>query len=616
MITANELRNLFIDFFTKKHEHAKISGASLIPENDPTVLFTTAGMHPLVPFLMGERHPGGKRLVNVQKCVRTGDIEEVGDNTHLTFFEMLGNWSLGDYFKEEAIKMSFEFLTSSRADGGLGIDLKDLAVTCFTGDENAPRDDESAGIWRSLGVSDDRLAFLGKADNWWGPAGQTGPCGPDTEIFYWTGDGEAPTVFDPEDARWVEIWNNVFMQYFKNDKGEFLPLEQTNVDTGMGLERVLAVLNGKKSAFETELFEELIEEVRMLGRYDKELSDEEREAERIIVDHVRAATFMLGDPVPLSPSNNDQGYVLRRLIRRAIRYGRELGIEGFFMRKLAGIVVKNYGEFYGELLENQERIFEEMANEETRFGQTLDRGMGVLKKEMERLSGEKSKGIMAFADDFVFDMFATYGFPLEMTLEEMKKKGWISNDKDLNVLTNNFNQNFEKHQALSRAGADKKFSGGLADHHEETVKLHTATHLLHQALKDVLGDEINQKGSNITQERLRFDFNFERAMTAEEKAQVEEIVNSQIKAALPVSYEEMTVEEAQAKNAIGLFGAKYGEVVKVYKMGEGAMRGENVFSMEICGGPHVANTLELGTFKIAKEESVGSGVRRIKAVLK
>ena len=600
---ANQLRQLYIDFFVKKHDHKEIKGSSLIPENDPTVLFTTAGMHPLVPFLMGEKHPSGARLVDVQKCIRTDDIEEVGDKTHLTFFEMLGNWSLGDYFKEGAIKMSYQFLTEE-----LKLPVSKLAVTCFAGDNDAPRDDEAASIWRGLGISDDRIAFLPKKDNWWGPAGQTGPCGPDTEMFYWTGKGEAPAVYDPEDKNWVEIWNDVFMQYNKTAEGAFEPLAQQNVDTGMGLERVLAVLNNADTPFETELFTEVIEEIRLMAGYT-EVDEARMVSERIIADHLRSATFILGDQCGVGPSNTDQGYVLRRLIRRAIRHGRKLGIEVEFARKIAGTFVKNYGEYYTELLANQERIFEEMSKEEERFTQTLNRGIGVLHREMEK--ADKSKGVQAFAENFFFEMFATYGFPAEMTLEELKAEGFVRNEEDSRFVNEVFEKHFQEHQALSRAGAEKKFSGGLADHSEETTKLHTATHLLHQALRTVLGTHVEQRGSNITAERLRFDFNHPDKMTPEQIQQVEDIVNEQIKKALPVSFEEMSVEEAKAKGAIGLFESKYGDRVKVYTMGEEG----SVFSREICGGPHVQNTSELGGFKIQKEESSSSGIRRIKAVV-
>jgi alanyl-tRNA synthetase len=611
-ITAQELRRLYIDFFVKNYEHKEISGASLIPENDPTVLFTTAGMHPLVPFLMGEPHPAGKKLVDVQKCIRTDDIDEVGDSCHLTFFEMLGNWSLGDYFKKIAIKMSFDFLTFSRKDGGLGLSPDKLAVSCFAGDENAEKDKESADIWIDLGIANERIAFLPKKDNWWGPAGITGPCGPDTEMFYWTGSGSAPLKFEPGNKKWVEIWNDVFMQYNKKENGEYEPLNQKNVDTGMGFERVLTILNGVASPFETELFTGIIDEIRLLTFYDKP-NEEQIESERIVADHLRAATFILGDPCAVCPSNTDQGYILRRLIRRAIRHARKLGIEIDFVRKIAGVVVKDYGDFYTELQENQDRIFKEMASEETCFNKTLNKGIAVLRKEMNRLSDKKKDGVHAFDEKFFFDMFATYGFPVEMILEELSAEGWVSGEKDTGFVTEKFCEYFKEHQALSRVGAEKKFAGGLADHSKEVSKLHTATHLLHQALRNVLGDHVAQRGSNITAERLRFDFTHGEKMTDEQKAEVEKIVNDQIGKAMPVKCEEMSFEEAKKKGAIGLFESKYGEKVKVYTVYDPS--DESVFSMEICGGPHATNTSELGHFKILKEESSSSGVRRIKAIL-
>lgn len=604
-MNAKDLREKYINFFVEKHGHKEIKGASLIPENDPTVLFTTAGMHPLVPFLLGEPHPSGKRLVDVQKCVRTGDIEEVGDATHLTFFEMLGNWSLGDYFKKEAIEMSFEFLTNE-----LGLDKSMLAVTCFEGDDNAPRDEESAEVWRSLGMPDERIAFLGKKDNWWGPAGATGPCGPDTEMFYWTGEGDAPKEFDTEDDRWVEIWNDVFMQYNKKEDGSFEPLEQKNVDTGMGLERVVAVLNGKKSPYETELFTDIIAQIRLLAGYG-EPNESQLHAERVIADHIRSATFIMGDQFGVMPSNTDQGYVLRRLIRRAIRYGKKIGIEGDFVRKIAGIVVKNYSNYYTALNDNAEKIFSGMAKEEEKFNRTLHKGLRILTREMEKLEDKKSEGVKAFDEKFFFEMLATYGFPVEMTIEELKEGGWIEHEGQQKYVMEKFEHYFEEHQKLSRAGAEKKFAGGLADHSEETTRLHTATHLLHQALRDVLGPHVAQKGSNITAERLRFDFSHGEKMTPEQKEEVEKIVNEQIEKALPIHCEEMTVSEAKDRGAIGLFESKYGDRVNVYFMGEG----EDSFSIEICGGPHVENTSELKSFKIKKEESCGAGVRRIKAVI-
>jgi alanyl-tRNA synthetase len=603
---ANELRRKFIDFFVRNYNHKEIKGSSLIPENDPTVLFTTAGMHPLVPFLMGAPHPSGKRLVDVQKCIRTDDIDEVGDACHLTFFEMLGNWSLGDYFKEGAIQMSYEFLTDK--ENGLGLPKSMLAVSCFAGDENAPRDNEAYEVWKKLGIEDGRIAFLPKKNNWWGPAGQTGPCGPDTEMFYWTGSGSAPEKFDSEDPLWVEIWNDVFMQYNKTAEGKYEPLKQTNVDTGMGFERVLTVLNGAASPFETELFEEAMKEINTLKKSSNIVY------ESIIADHLRAATFMLGDEKGITPSNTDQGYILRRLIRRAIRYGKKLGIEENFIVKIADIYIKTYGDFYTDLEKNKSKILEELDQEEQKFSQTINKGLVILSKQLERMDVDESeRNPQYFEENFFFEMFATYGFPLELTMEELQEKGWIRSQKDKEYIIEKFNNHFIKHQELSKAGAEKKFSGGLADHSEEVSKLHTATHLLHAALRQVLGTHVEQRGSNITAERLRFDFSHAEKMTPEQIKKVEEIVNEEIKKALPITCDEMSVDEAKAKGAMGLFESKYGEKVKVYTMGDPV--NNTVFSMEICGGPHAENTADLKSFKILKEESSSSGVRRIKAVI-
>ncbi|MFA4891530.1 MAG: alanine--tRNA ligase, partial [Candidatus Gracilibacteria bacterium] len=584
------------------------------PENDPTVLFTTAGMHPLVPFLLGEKHPSGRRLVNVQKCLRTDDVDEVGDKSHLTFFEMLGNWSLGDYFKEDAIKMSFEFLTLSRSEGGLGLPVERLAFSCFAGDKDAPRDEEAAGVWLGLGVSESRIAFLGKKDNWWGPAGQTGPCGPDTEMFFWagdeTGDGSVPEKFDPSDSNWVEIWNDVFMQYNKNADGTYSELKRGCVDTGMGFERVLAVLNGVETPFETELFVDVVAALRALGGYDvgkKAPSGEMVVSERIVCDHLRAATFILGDQFGVVPSNTDQGYVLRMLIRRAIRHGWKLGIKTEFVRKIAGIYVDIYGSAYPELVDNQEKIFEELVREEGQFAKTLEKGLREFARRASSGFGGGGAGGGGSSGEFAFYMYETYGFPPEMTLEEIRKNPELNKCLDVKKFWKEFEFGLDTHRSLSRSGAEQKFSGGLADNSEVVTRLHTATHLLHQALKQVLGDHVAQKGSNITAERLRFDFTHEDRMTPEQISEVEKIVNEQIEADLPVSCEEMTVEEAKKKGAIGLFESKYGEKVKVYTIGG--------FSKEICGGPHVKRTGELGKFKILKEESSSRGVRRIKAAL-
>lgn len=605
--TANQIRRQFIDFFVKKYNHKEIPSASLIPENDPTVLFTTAGMHPLVPFLMGEPHPSGKRLVNSQKSLRTDDIDEVGDATHLTFFEMLGNWSLGDYFKEEAIKMSFELLTLPWEKGGFGLDKTKIAISCFSGDADAPQDIESAEIWKSLGISSERIAYLPKENNWWGPAGQTGPCGPDTEMFYWTGAGNAPFKFDPSDEKWVEVWNDVFMQYNKKADGTYEPLKQKNVDTGLGFERLVAILHGKPSPFDTELFAPAIEKIKALAK-GEEL---DIKSVRIIADHLRAATFILGDQFGVSPSNVDRGYILRRLIRRAIREAKKIGIESMrrlsqtqwskpFTPMLAEIFIELYKEVYPELEKNRERILVELEQEERRFSVTLDKGIRALRTfidmKQNRITGAEA-----------FYVFETYGFPLEMIEEELAKEGITFSRKEFQVA---FDDAFKKHQALSRAGAEQKFAGGLADHSEQSKMHHTATHLVHQALRDVLGPHVFQKGSNITKDRLRFDFSYPKKMTPEEIKKVEEIVNEQITRDMPVHFEILEVEEAKRRGAIGLFEDKYaqlGNKVKVYFMGD--------YSREVCGGPHVEHTGVLKNFKILKEEACSAGVRRIKAVV-
>lgn len=606
---ASDIRRRFIDFF-KKHPaypHAEISSASLIPENDPTVLFTTAGMHPLVPFLMGETHPAGKRLVDAQKCVRTDDIDEVGDHSHLTFFEMMGNWSLGDYFKEGAISMSFAFLTSPIAKGGLGMDPQKLYVTVFAGDNDAPRDEESIEHWKKqfAGVGmkaemgediDDggRIFTYPKAKNWWGPAGKTGPCGPDTEMFYDTGrthDKKFGAHCHPncDCGRFVEIWNDVFMQYFKKEDGTYEPLKQQNVDTGLGLERVSAILEGKPTHYETELFAGAMEKIRSLATAQDIVS------ERIIADHLRAATFILGDQRGVVPSNTDQGYVLRRLIRRAIRHGKKIGITATFTSMIAKIYIDLYGEFYPELKRHEKRIIDALNDEEARFGKTLVKG----EKEFERLLPKMQADKMV-SGALAFDLYETYGFPLEMTIE-------LAKEHNLEVDEHEFMHALENHQKESRAGAQQKFAGGLADHSEESTMLHTATHLLHQALRTVLGNHVEQRGSNITRERLRFDFCHTQKMTPEEIKKAEDLVNLQIQRDLSVSWSEMRVEEAHKQNAIGLFPDRYDEVVKVYTMGD--------FSKEICGGPHVEHTGVLKGFKILKEEACSAGIRRIKAVV-
>lgn len=596
-MTGSDLRALFLRFYQERG-HAIIPSASLVPENDPSVLFTTAGMHPLVPFLLGEPHPGGTRLADVQKCIRTGDIEEVGDNRHLTFFEMLGNWSLGDYFKEDAIRWSWEFLTGKK---WLNIKPSMLAVTVFAGDADAPRDEESAAIWKSLGVSDARIAYLGKDDNWW-PAGgkHPGPQGPDTEMFYWTGDAPAPEMFDPKDERWVEIWNDVFMQFAKTPEGTLVPLAKKNVDTGMGLERTVAVLSGKKTVFETDLFLPLFAELERLSGKTYGTDPETTRAMRIVADHVKAAVMIIGDDRGVVPSNVDQGYVLRRLIRRAVRFGRQLGIQGEFCVPVADEVVRMYQEAYPEVARNRERVAAELLKEEQKFRRTLEHGL----KEFEKLFS--ATGAITGEDAFI--LYTTYGFPLELT-EELARERGQSVDRDA------FQTEFKKHQDLSRAGSEQKFAGGLADHSEEVVRLHTATHLLHRALKNVLGDHVQQKGSNITKERLRFDFTHPEKVAPEQLVEVERQVNQAIADDLPMQYDEMTTEEAKAAGAIGYFDDKYAQLggkIKVYRAGS---PDKGYFSVEICGGPHVTHTGALGSFKIQKEEAVAAGIRRIKAVV-
>ncbi len=588
---AKELRAKYIEFF-KENGHAEIKSAPLIPDNDPTVLFTTAGMHPLVPYLLGEKHPLGTRLTDYQKCIRTGDIEEVGDPVHLTFFEMLGNWSLGDYFKVESIGYSFDFLTNER---WLNIPLDRLAFTVFAGDEDAPFDEEAFNEWRKHGVSEKRIAKLPKKDNWWGPAGETGPCGPDTEIFYWTGPLPTPEVFDPSDKRWVEIWNNVFMQYFKNAEGKFEPLKQQNVDTGMGVERVTAILQGKASCYDTEIFAPLFAKLDELRGI--ETPAERTRSERIIVEHMRAATFIMGDGV--TPGKVDQAYVLRRIIRRAIREAMKLELNKSFTVAMAQVVIDNYKDVYSELAVNEKIILEEFEREERQFASALDRGTREFEKLIARVPAHIERKVISGKN--AFNLYETYGFPIELTVEMAAEKGFT-------VDMEGYQKAFEKHQELSRQGAEQKFKGGLADHSDETARLHTATHMLHKALRIVLGDHVAQKGSNITAERLRFDFSHPDKMTPEQIAEVQKIVNEQIQRELPVICEEMTVDEARAAGAIGLFGDKYGERVKVYSIGD--------YSKEICGGPHAQNSKDLGEFIIQKEESSSRGVRRIKAIIK
>ena len=648
-LSSNELRALFLKFFQKKG-HSVIPSASVIPENDPTVLFTTAGMHPLVPYLLGQKHPQGTRLTDMQKCIRTGDIDEVGDMSHLTFFEMLGNWSLGDYFKDQMIPWSWEFLTSPE---WLGIDPDKLAFTVFEGDEDCPRDEEAANLWRKCGVKDDHLFYLPKEHNWWGPAGVTGPCGPDTEMFIIT---KKPCGPDCSPAchcgAYLEIWNDVFMQYNKQKDGSFIPLTQKNVDTGMGLERTICVLNGKKSVYETDAFTGILAKIEELCGKKYTPDDENTRAFRIVADHMRTSTFIIGDPRGIGPSNVGQGYILRRLIRRAVRYGMGLGLQEGFTAEIAKVIIDQYKAVYPELEQNKAFVLEQLTLEEGRFARTLKQGEKEFDKVMNNLRRTRKAMEKILADDTLaaaeeavkthvlrpqpdmvsaieavkagdlakvkaecqrihdslnvidgrsaFKLYDTYGFPIEITKELAAENGLTVDEAD-------FAKRFEQHQATSRSGAEQIFKGGLADHSEQTTCLHTATHLLQAALRKVLGDEVHQKGSNITAERLRFDFTFGRKVTPEELAQVEALVNEAIAAKVPITMEEMTVSEAKAQGAMGLFESKYGEVVRVYTMGP--------YSKEICGGPHANNTGDLVSFKIIKEEASSAGVRRIKATI-
>lgn len=588
-MTANELRTMYVNFF-KERGHKEIASASLLPENDPTVLFTTAGMHPLVPYLLGEKHPSGKRLTDVQKCVRTEDIDEVGDDTHCTFFEMLGNWSLGDYFKQESISMSFEFLTKH-----LNIPVERLAVTVFEGDEVVSADEEAVEIWKSHGLKDEQIFRYGREYNWWGPAGQTGPCGPDTEIFYDMGKPKCGPNCGPSChcGKYVEIWNNVFMQFNKEADGSFTELTQKNVDTGMGLERVLTIFNGKTNVYDTELFIPVMEKLKeILSGEGKVLTERDR---RIICEHTRTITFILGDPMKISPSNTEQGYILRRLIRRIIRLFKKADINTNYLCELSDVIIQQYKVTYPELGDNREFILEQLQKEYVLFSKTLDDG---LKKANRYLDNISESGILS--GELAFKLYDTYGFPIEFTSELAQERGY-------QVDMDGFHKKFEEHQNKSRQGAAGKFAGGLADNNEQTARLHTATHLLNGALRRVLGDEVSQRGSNITSERLRFDFSFGRKVTKEELAQVEAIVNEAIQKNIDVILEEMTPDKAYEEGAVGVFSGKYGEIVKVYTVPG--------YSKEICGGPHAKNTGELVAFKILKEEASSAGVRRIKAVI-
>ena len=593
-MTANELRSKYIEFFKSKG-HTEISGQSLIPENDPSVLFTTAGMHPLVPYLLGEKHPSGTRLTDYQKCVRTGDIDAVGDPSHLTCFEMLGNWSLGDYFKKDSIAFSYEFLTSPK---WLGLDPRFISVTVFEGDENAPRDEEAAQYWKDVGMSEDKIAYLPASDNWWA-AGPTGPCGPDTEIFYWVGEGIPPVGSNKatDSDNWMEIWNNVFMQFNRIDEKTLVKLEKQNVDTGMGLERTNCILQGKTSVYLTEVFQPIINKIEELSNYKYGDDEEKDKSVRIIADHSRASVFILGDQKGVTPSNLGAGYVLRRLIRRAVRHGRKLGIEDSFLAKIAETVVENFKCAYPELEQNKEKIYNELTAEENKFRETLRKGEVEFQKLLPNLMKNPQKIIPGRV---AFRLYDTFGFPIELTQE-------LADENGFTVDVEGFKEAEKKHQELSRSQSAGTFKGGLAEQSEITTKYHTATHLLQQALVNVLGDHVAQKGSNITAERMRFDFTHPQPMTKEEIQQVEDIVNEQIKRDLPVTMEIMDLEEAKNSGARALFGEKYETKVKVYTIGD--------FSKEVCGGPHVEHTGLIGTFKIAKEQSSSAGVRRIRAVI-
>ena len=658
-MTAKELRTMYVSFF-RERGHREIPSASLLPENDPTVLFTTAGMHPLVPYLLGEKHPLGRRLTDVQKCIRTSDIDEVGDDVHLTFFEMMGNWSLGDYFKEESVSMSFEFLTRH-----LHIPPERLAVTVFAGDGTAPADEETAQAWKRLGLKEEQIFRYGSEENWWGPVGHTGPCGPDTEIFYDFGKPKCCESCGPACTcgKYVEIWNNVFLLFNKEEDGSLTGLAQKNVDTGMGLERVLTIFNGKTNVYETELFLPLMERLAELGA-GKELPLRDR---RIIAEHVRAVTFILGDPRRIVPSNTEQGYILRRLIRRVIRLFQKAGMESDCLRGLSAIVIDQYRDVYPELGENRDFILEELQKEQALFSRTLEEGLRKANRYLDSLEadfpeavcpneeqpgtdspgavcpkkeqpGTNSPGTVCpkkeqpgtdspeavcpkanksatgspesrrpengkpamLRGELAFRLYDTYGFPIEFTEELARERGFA-------VDMGGFQRKFEEHQEKSRLASAGKFAGGLAEHSEQTARLHTATHLLGGALRKVLGEEVSQRGSNINAERLRFDFSFGRKVTKEELAQVEAMVNEAIDRKIDVVLEEMPPQEAWRSGAIGIFSEKYGDMVKVYTIPG--------YSREICGGPHAGNTEELGRFRILKEEASSAGVRRIKAVL-
>lgn len=581
------IRDKYIEFFVSKG-HKQIPSAPVVPENDPSVLFNTAGMQPLVPYLMGEVHPYGTRLCDYQKCIRTNDLDEVGDVTHHTFFEMLGNWSLGDYFKKESITWSFELLTKH-----LNIPVEKLSVTVFKGNDIVPADNESADLWKSLGISENKIAFLGEDDNWWPNMELTGPCGPDTEIFYWRSDEEVPSDFDPENDNWVEIWNNVFMQYNHKPDGTFEPLKKKNVDTGMGLERITAVLEGVNDNYESSIWKgtiKKIEEISGKSYYGNE------KAFRIIADHIKAAVFISSDPAGIKPSNTDQGYILRRLIRRAIRYAKmiDIDINSNWESEIAKNIIDEYKKYYSELSTNENVVMEVLKNEKIKFSRTLEKGLREFEKIVKNLNENEIN------KDLAFKLYDTYGFPIELTLELAKERGLTVDEKG-------FYEKFKAHQELSRTASAGKFKGGLAGNSEIETKYHTATHLLNAALKVVINKDVHQKGSNITDERMRFDFSCDHKLTDEEKKAVEDLVNKWIDEGLPVTKKEMSKEEAIKSGAECMFIEKYPDIVTVYSIGD--------VSKELCGGPHVNNTSELGHFKIKKEEASSAGVRRIKAIL-
>ena len=579
------IREEFIKYF-EKNGHKQIPSSPIVPENDPTVLFNTAGMQPLVPYLLGEKHPYGKRLCDYQKCVRLTDLDEIGDKTHHTFFEMLGNWSLGDYFKKESIGYSFEFLTKV-----LNIPVERLAVTVFEGNDKIPRDEVSACRWKELGISDDRIAYLGVDDNFW-IAGESGPCGSDTEIFYFRSDDEIPEKFDPDDDRWVEIWNNVFMEFYKDENGNISELKQKNVDTGMGLERIVAVLEGVDDNYKSSIWSDVINKLEDITGLTYEGNEK---AMRIIVDHIRTAVFIAADPAGIKPSNTDQGYILRRLIRRAIRQARKLGIDinSNFDEQIALLIISKYEKYYSELKDNKQVVLDVLSNEKKKFGRTLEKGL----REFEKLVNSDESVINK---DTSFKLYDTYGFPIELTIEEAKDRG-------MDVDVDGFYEKFREHQEKSRTASKGKFKGGLSGNSEIETKYHTATHLLNAALKEVIGPEVHQLGSNITPERLRFDFPCDHKMTDEEKKQTEDLVNKWIEEDLKVEKLEMSKDEAIKSGAECTFIDRYPDIVTVYKIGD--------VSMELCGGPHVSHTGELGHFKIKKEEASSAGVRRIKAIL-